>query len=62
MSKADKYHKVISKEDIAILDLGMYTGDIEYVKTEKALEKACQEISNCLIIGIDYESRNCNKR
>ncbi len=62
MSKADKYQKVISKEDIGILDLGMYTGDIEYVKTEKALEKACQEISNCLIIGIDTETKPSFKK
>jgi len=62
MSKADKYKKVISKDDIAVLDLGRYTGAIEYVKTEKALEKACNEISNCLIIGIDTETKPSFKK
>ena len=57
MSKLDKYKKVISKEDINSLDLGRYLGEIVLIDTENDLNKACEEISKCSIIGIDTETK-----
>ena len=57
MSKLDKYKKVISKEDINSLDLGRYLGEIVLIDTENDLNKACEEIAKCSIIGIDTETK-----
>ena len=60
--KLDKYKKVISKDDLSSLDLGRYLGEIVLVDTEHALNKACEEIVKCSIIGIDTETNLLLKR
>ena len=62
MSKLDKYKKVISKDDLSSLDLGRYLGEIVLVDTEHALNKACEEIVKCSIIGIDTETKPSFKK
>ena len=57
--KLDKYKKVISKDDLSSLDLGRYLGESVLVDTEHALNKACEEIANCLSpIGTVFWSEN----
>ena len=62
MSKLDKYKKVISKDDLNSLDLGRYLGEIVLVDTKHDLNKACEEIKKCSIIGIDTETKPSFKK
>lgn len=62
MSKALKYRKIITKEEISTLELDKYTGEIVMVETKSALEKACEEIQRCNIIGIDTETKPSFKK
>ena len=62
MSKALKYRKIITKEEINTLELDKYTGEIVMVETKSALEKACKEILECDIIGIDTETKPSFKK
>jgi len=57
MNKALKYRKIITKEEISTLELDKYSGEIVLVETENALAKACAEILECTIIGIDTETK-----
>ena len=57
MNKALKYRKIITKEEISILELDKYSGEIVLVETKDALAKACAEILECTIIGIDTETK-----
>ena len=57
MNKALKYRKIITKEEISTLELDKYSGEIVLVETENALEKACAEILECTIVGIDTETK-----
>ena len=62
MSKAEKYKKFIAKEDINLLELDKYNGETILVDTEAELEKACAEIEQCAIIGIDTETKPSFKK
>ncbi len=57
MNKALKYRKIITKEEISTLELDKYSGEIVLVETENALAKACAEILECTIVGIDTETK-----
>jgi len=57
MNKALKYRKIITKEEISILELDKYAGEIVLVETKNTLAKACKEILECKIIGIDTETK-----
>jgi len=62
MNKALKYKKFITKEEINNFELDKYTGEIVMVETKSALEKACKEILECDIIGIDTETKPSFKK
>lgn len=62
MSKAAQYEKSIAKEDINLLKLDKYNGEIILVDTKEELEKACSEIEQCAIIGIDTETKPSFKK
>ena len=62
MNKATQYKKSIAKEDINLLELDKYNGEIILVDTEKELEKACSEIEQCDLIGIDTETKPSFKK
>ena len=57
MNKSSEFKKFITKDDINLLDLGKLNGEITLVDTDEALEKACSEIAQCAIIGIDTETK-----
>ena len=62
MNKTTQFEKYISKEDINLLDLDKYNGEIILVDTKEALEQACNEIEQCAIIGIDTETKPSFKK
>jgi|TARA_B110000908_G_scaffold172549_1_gene240686 ribonuclease D len=62
MNKSSKFKKFITKDDINLLDLGKFNGEITLVDTDEALEKACSEIAQCAIIGIDTETKPSFKK
>jgi len=62
MSKVAQYKKSIAKEDINLLELDKYNGEITLVDTDAELEKACSEIEQCSIIGIDTETKPSFKK
>jgi len=62
MSKALKYKKVITKEEINTFELDNYSGEIVIVETNEALAKACKEILECNLIGIDTETKPSFKK
>ena len=62
MNKAANYKKVITKEDINLLKLDKYNGEIILIDTEDALAKACIEIAKSAIIGIDTETKPSFKK
>lgn len=62
MSKASKFKKFITKEEINALELGKYTGDIVLVDTNEELIRACEEIRACRLIGIDTETKPSFKK
>ncbi len=62
MSKALKYKKVITKEEIKTFELDNYSGEIVIVETNEALAKACKEILECNLIGIDTETKPSFKK
>ena len=62
MNKAANYKKVITKEDINLLELDKYNGEIILIDTEDALAKACIEIAKSAIIGIDTETKPSFKK
>ena len=62
MNKVLKYKKMITKEEIRALELDKYSGEVVLVDTQKALEKACEEILECTIIGIDTETKPSFKK
>ena len=62
MSKASKFKKFITKEEINALELGKYSGDIVLVDTNEELIRACEEIRACRLIGIDTESKPSFKK
>jgi len=62
MSKASKFKKFITKEEINALELGKYSGDIVLVDTNEELIRACEEIRACRLIGIDTETKPSFKK
>lgn len=62
MSKASKFKKYITKEEINALELGKYSGDIVLVDTNEELIRACEEIRACRLIGIDTETKPSFKK
>lgn len=62
MNKTSQFEKHISKEDINLLDLDKYNGEITLIDTAEALELACNEIAQCAIIGIDTETKPSFKK
>jgi len=62
MSKALKYKKVITKEEINNFELDKYSGEIVMVDTKDELTKACKEIVECNLIGIDTETKPSFKK
>ena len=62
MNKALRYKKIITKEEISALELDKYSGEVVLVETQKALEKACKEILECTVIGIDTETKPSFKK
>jgi ribonuclease D len=62
MSKALKYKKFITKEEINNFELDKYSGKIVMVDTTTALVKACKEIAECNLIGIDTETKPSFKK
>jgi ribonuclease D len=62
MNKAANYKKVITKEDINLLELDKYNGEIILIDTDDALAKACNEIAKSAIIGIDTETKPSFKK
>tara|TARA_B110000977_G_C11071993_1_gene489839 strand:- start:2033 stop:2614 length:582 start_codon:yes stop_codon:yes gene_type:complete len=62
MNKAANYKKVITKEDINLLDLEKYNGEIILIDTDDELEKACLEIAQSAVIGIDTETKPSFKK
>ena len=62
MSKALKFKKFITKEEINDLELDKYSGEIVIVDTKVALVNACKEISQCKLIGIDTETKPSFKK
>lgn len=62
MNKAAQYQKSIAKEDINLLELDKYNGQILLVDTDVELKKACSEIEQCSIIGIDTETKPSFKK
>jgi ribonuclease D len=62
MNKSSQFKKFITKDDINLLDLGKFNGEITLVDTDEALEKACSEIAQCAIIGIDTETKPSFKK
>ena len=62
MSKASKFKKFITKEEINALELGKYSGDIVLVDTNEELIRACEEIKACRLIGIDTETKPSFKK
>lgn len=62
MNKSSKFKKFITKDDINLLDLGKFNGEITLVDTDEALENACSEIAQCAIIGIDTETKPSFKK
>lgn len=62
MSKASKFKKFITKEEINDLELDKYSGEIVMVDTKLALAKVCKEISQCKLIGIDTETKPSFKK
>lgn len=62
MNKSSKFKKFITKDDINLLDLSKFNGVITLVDTDEALEKACSEIAQCAIIGIDTETKPSFKK
>jgi len=62
MNNALKYRKIITKEEISTLELDKYSGEIVLVQTKNALAKACKEILECTIVGIDTETKPSFKK
>ena len=62
MSKASKFKKFITKEEINDLELDKYSGEIVIVDTKIALAKVCKEISQSKLIGIDTETKPSFKK
>ena len=62
MSKASKFKKFITKEEINALELGKYSGEIVLIDTNEELIRACEEIRACRLIGIDTETKPSFKK
>jgi ribonuclease D len=62
MNKISKFKKVISKEEIALLELGKYSGEIILVESSSHLDRVCMELSKCSLIGIDTETKPTFKK
>lgn len=62
MNKISKFKKVISKEEIALLELGKYSGEIILVESSSHLDRVCTELSKCSLIGIDTETKPTFKK
>ncbi|MAZ30527.1 MAG: 3'-5' exonuclease [Flavobacteriales bacterium] len=62
MNKISKFKKVISKEEIALLELGKYSGEIILVESSSHLDRVCLELSKCSLIGIDTETKPTFKK
>lgn len=51
------YKKEITKEELALLPLGKYQGEIELISDRDHAERALNDLVNCPIIGMDTEAR-----
>lgn len=60
--KVSKYKKHITKEELSVLDLGKYSGEIVLIDSDEALTQACNEIRECPLIGIDTETKPSFKK
>ncbi len=62
MNKIDNFKKVISKEEIALLELDKYSGEIILVESPAHLDRVCSELRDCSLIGIDTETKPAFKK
>lgn len=62
MNNVLKYKKVISKEELNLLELNKYSGEIYLVETNDAFKKAVLEIGKSTLIGIDTETKPSFKK
>jgi ribonuclease D len=60
MSKSEL--KIITKEEIAMLPLNGYQGEVLLITNKPQAEKAIEEIKKCDIIGMDTEARPAFRR
>jgi len=56
------YKKEITKEEIAVLPHGKFTGEIVLIKNKEQADLALIELLKCDVIGIDTESRPSFKK
>lgn len=56
------YKKEISKEELALLTHGKYTGEIVLITDKVEADKALQILAKCDVIGIDTEARPAFKK
>jgi len=56
------YRKEITKEEIANLPHGKFTGNIHLIDNRHEADKALEELMSCNIIGIDTEAKPAFKR
>jgi ribonuclease D len=62
LSTKMNYRKEISKEEIAILPHGKYTGNIHLINDKQEADSALEELMYSKIIGIDTETKPAFKR
>ena len=62
MNKIDRFKKVISKEEISLLKLAKYSGEIILVESSAHLDRVCLELKDCSLIGVDTETKPAFKK
>ncbi len=62
MNSIKRYKKHITKEEISELEIGKFDGHIHIVDTPSDLERACDYLSKCTVIGIDTETKPTFKK
>jgi len=62
MNSIKRYKKHITKEEISELEIGKFDGDIHIIDTSSDLDRACDYLSKCSVIGIDTETKPAFKK
>lgn len=62
MNSIKRYKKHITKEEISELEIGKFDGHIHIVDTPSDLERACDYLGKCTVIGIDTETKPTFKK